>query len=240
MDRKRYRGNVVLRVFGEFSIIVLGVLVALGVDAWVEGREADRLEGTLLESLVADLKSGLVEMQTDNQDTEARVATLTWALSLPIDGSTSFPADSLGSVSTAVNWTQAYAPRLRTYETLIATGSFDLISSRAVQLALGDVKASSDVYADYRAQATDQWNLTYSKTWTEYMGQEHNPDAPFGLPGQLPTPDVDAALRDRFFRGVINRRRIFLYFVVENGAALVAEMETALALIEAEIEARSG
>ena len=64
--------GVVLRVIGEFFVIVLGVLVALTVDAWAEGQRANELEGTLLESLATDLRTSLEGLRGDNDRTTGR------------------------------------------------------------------------------------------------------------------------------------------------------------------------
>jgi hypothetical protein len=231
---------LVLRFVGEFAVIVLGVLVALGVDAWSEDRDAESRELDLLQSLETDLRGSLEVLNRDNDSTLARVATLDWALRFPVDSRVPFPVDSLIPVSSAANITAAYYPTLRTYETMIATGTFDLISNPDVRLALADVKSQTQVYTDYRVQATQQWNDTYSVTWLQHMGV-HRLDGVFGpkpLPNPPPPGAMEDALRDDFFRAVIDRRRIFLFFVAEYGKALATTLERALELIEADLAAR--
>lgn len=44
------------RLSGEFVVIVMGVLTALGVDQWMEGRRERDLERELLQSLIEDLR----------------------------------------------------------------------------------------------------------------------------------------------------------------------------------------
>lgn len=232
--------KLVLRFVGEFAVIVLGVLVALGVDAWSEERGAESREFELLQSLETDLRGNVQLLNGDNDSTLARVATLDWLLRFPVDSGSRFPVDSLISVSGAANITAAYYPTLRTYETMIATGTFDLISNPDVRLALADVKAQTQVYADYRTQATQQWNNTYSVTWLQHMGV-HRLDGVFGpkpVPNPPPPSAMEDALRNDFFRAVIDRRRIFLFFVAEYGKALAATMNRALELIEADLAAQ--
>ena len=55
-DRTR---ALVVRLFAEFGVIVLGVLVALGVDSWTEDRGAAIREVELLGSLATDLRGSL-------------------------------------------------------------------------------------------------------------------------------------------------------------------------------------
>lgn len=234
--------TLAIRFVGEFAVVVLGVLVALGVDAWAEDREAASREVELLESLATDLRSSLELLRHDNDSTLVRFGALDWALRFPVGAGTPFPEDSMQSVSNAANITAAYYPTLRTYETMIATGTFDLISNPEVRLALADVRAQTQVYADYRAQATQQWNDTYSVVWLQHMGVHRLDDAfgPRPVPHPPPPAAIERALRDDFFRAVLDRRRIFLFFVAEYGEALARTMGRALELIEADLAERNG
>jgi len=229
-----------LRLLAEFAVIVLGVLVALGVEGWFSDRQDADREVELLQSLASDLRGSLAILEEDNSATLSRVGTLDWFLRVPVDSGEAVPIDSLPSVSNAANVTAAYYPTLRTYETMIATGTFDLITSEGVRRSLADVKYESQIYNDYRAQATQQWNDTFSVTWLEFMGV-HPLDGEFGpmtVPGATSADAAGAALRDDFFRAVIDRRRIFLFFVAENGQRLADTMRATLDLITDELDVR--
>jgi hypothetical protein len=49
---------------------------------------------------------------------------------------------------------------------------------------------------------------------------------------------MTTSMREDFFRAVIDRRRIFLFYVAENGDNLAAAMNAALELIEGELASR--
>lgn len=243
-DEKRSRPiSLGLRLVGEFSVIVLGVLVALAVEGIYSDRQEAGQEIDLLRSLGSDLQSSLALLEADNAEHRTRVEVLDWFLRVAIDEGAPFPEDSIGVVTWAANYTESYYPTLRTYETLIATGTFDLIRSEEVRLALADVKSVSLFYSDYRNQATQQWNDTFAMTWIQYMGVHRlsgGDDAPNQVPGAPPVEAVEAALRDGLFRAVIDRRRIFLWYVADNGDRLATTMADALALIDEELAARDG
>jgi hypothetical protein len=229
------------RLFAEFGVIVLGVLVALGVDSWSEEREAAVRELELLRSLATDLRGSLAGLRDDQDFTRGREATLEWLLRYPTEGGAVVPVDSLPSITRAANWTAAYYPTLRTYETMIGTGTFDLISNAGIRLALADVKSQTEVYQDYRSQATRQWNDVYSVIWLERTGVHPLPSGGSlePVPGAYSAETVTTAMRDEFFRAVIDRRRIFLFYVADNGDNLVTAMSDALELIEEELAERS-
>jgi hypothetical protein len=230
-----------LRLIGEFSVIVLGVLVALGVEGWYADRQEATREVELLESLASDLETSLAALEEDNAFTLGRVESLDWFLRFPVASGAPFPADSIGRVTMAANWTESYYPTLRTYETMIATGTFDLISSTDIRLALADVKSESQNYSDYRNQATQQWNDMFAMTWLQFMGVHRIPGggvSPEPVPGSPPATSVEDALTDDLFRAVVDRRRIFLWYVVDGGNELAEAMNTALDLITEELTAR--
>lgn len=227
-----------LRLASEFLVIVVGVLVALGVDSWSEEQDAARREVELLQSLATDLRESLAQLEDDNAFTLDRVATLEWLLRFPAD-SALFPEDSISSLAGAANWTSAYYPTLRTFETMIATGTFDLVTNPELRLALTDIRYRTQVYTDYRNQATQQWNDTYSVTWLQFMGVHRlRGTGPPSMPNPPPTSSVNDALRDDYFRAVIDRRRIFLWYVADNGRFLAETMRGALELIEADLQRR--
>ena len=229
-----------LRLLAEFTVIVLGVLVALGADSWLADRESAKREVELLRSLATDLRGSLADLEEDQDQTREREATLEWLLNVAVDSGALIPADSLISLTRAVNWTESYYPRLRTYETMIATGTFDLISDGDIRLALSDVKAETEEYQDYRNQATQQWNDVYSVIWIEKTGVHPLPreGTPRPVRGAFSAETMTSAMRDEFFRGVVDRRRIFLFYVTANGDELTAAMSRALELIEDELSSR--
>jgi len=55
------------RLLAEVLVIVIGVLVALGVDELVQGREADSSEHAYLRGIVEDLRQDSVELSARAQ-----------------------------------------------------------------------------------------------------------------------------------------------------------------------------
>ena len=57
------------RAAGEFAVIVLGVLVALGVDGWNQGRKDSALEGDYLQRLEEDVRADWITTLADRANT---------------------------------------------------------------------------------------------------------------------------------------------------------------------------
>jgi hypothetical protein len=218
------------RLLAEFSVIVLGVLVALAVDSWVGGRADLQRETQALLGLRADLLINTADLSELSEANAVQVARLEWLRSFPADGSVRFPADSLWAITSAANATGSYAPRLASYEALVSTGELRLIRSQEIQVALAELQKGFTEYQDYRDQASNVWLLTFKPVWHEWIGVDHESDV-------LPEPPVVEALRDRSFRSLLRSRQIFLSVIAQYGQTLSTEMERLVELIDEELEA---
>jgi hypothetical protein len=215
-----------IRLAGEFVVIVVGVLVALGVDGYAEGRAERDRETDALVTLRADLTASLEDLRRDNQGTLGRSQTLTWFVNFPADGSQAFPEDSIRRVETAIHITSSYSPLLRTYDALIATGSLGLLTNDQIQFGLADIRRTADEYLDYREQTTDGWLFALMPIWLRVAGGDFSAEA------------VPAALRDRQFRGAVQVRRTFLRFTAEGGDELAQKMDAMVELVDGELSGR--
>jgi hypothetical protein len=213
------------RLTGELFVIVLGVLVALGVDGWADGQAERERERVALVTLRSDLQASVDELRRDNASTRSRSEMLRWFHGFPAAEAGRFPADSLPRVLTALNITEAYYPILRTYDALVATGSLGLIRNEAIQFGLADIQRLSDQYLDYRKQTTDQWLMTLMPIYLTWFGNSTT----------LPPPDVDGALQDREMAGAISMRATFLAVTALYGRTLADRMDEVIALVDAEL-----
>jgi hypothetical protein len=119
----------------EFLVVVTGVLVALGVGAWWQGRQDAETERAYLRQLAADLR-----------ETEA-AATQADAYLRPVDRAGSLlwlafyeapppPRDSLLAWAERSLWTSSVRPVLGTAEALVATGDLALIRDDSLRTAV--------------------------------------------------------------------------------------------------------
>ena len=143
------------RFLGEFLIIVVGILVALFVDRWNEGRKESDLERRYLESLIVDLETDVQRIAGLDSLTLTRVAAATRILS-EIGVDTSQPdgfsttdawrrqADSMAEampLEGAVDWTgrvfrlEVASP---TFDELTSTGNLRVISNPDLRRRLSE------------------------------------------------------------------------------------------------------
>ena len=134
--RPRWDWRGAARWFGaEFLVVVTGVLVALAVGAWWQGRQNAVSEQAYLRQLAADLR-----------ETE-RAATAADAFLRPVDRAGSLlwlafyeaaapPRDSLLAWAERAMWTSTVRPVVGTAEALVATGDLALIRDDSLRTAV--------------------------------------------------------------------------------------------------------
>lgn len=125
------------RAAGEFAVIVLGVLVALGVDGWNQGRKDSSLEGDYLQRLEEDVRADST-MQSWALTVLSEKAEALELIAGFVDGGDLVPEVSgpllkaLAKDGTAFGWG---LPTLRsvTFEDLTDTGNLNLLRDAQVR-----------------------------------------------------------------------------------------------------------
>ena len=129
------------RHLAEFAVIVVGVLVALWVDAgwaWLKDRGAE-------EQLLADLSDEFSANQVLLHTAIDRMEEIAAAGErLLTEGSASVPADSLESFLLAVVSVERFNPRLGTLESAVASGRIDLLRDSELRSGLAGWRAMAD------------------------------------------------------------------------------------------------
>jgi hypothetical protein len=117
----------------EFLVVVTGVMVALALNAWIQGRQNERSEAVYLSLLSRDLEQTIASLEVDTtfQGKQVRDGFAAYhALSGPV-----VPADRR---AVTANLTRLMTRRTvilndPTYQDLIATGNLRLITNREVR-----------------------------------------------------------------------------------------------------------
>ena len=129
-----WRGGA--RWFGaEFLVVVTGVLVALAVGAWWQGRQDAAREAAYLGQLAADLRE--TERAAADADTFLRpvdrAGSLLW---LAFYRAAPPPRDSLLAWAERAMWTSTVRPVTGTAEALVATGDLALVRDDSLRTAV--------------------------------------------------------------------------------------------------------
>ncbi len=122
------------RIVGEFFLVVLGVLAALMVDAWIEQRHDDNLRQEYLARLTDDLEA-------DQQNLEYRISFFTSVHAFGLQTLENLRSDGpvdqdaiLAAYYASENF--EFRPIQNTYEDLQSTGNIRLLDDIELRLAL--------------------------------------------------------------------------------------------------------
>jgi hypothetical protein len=132
----RYLGYAV----GEIVLVVIGILIALQINTWNDARKDRAKELAYLANIRTDLVANIAEMDRFLAARRERVTAagriLEHFAGKPIDDPSAFNADSIGIYS----WERFYLGN-NTYQELVNSGNFALLSNHAIKDQLLDIEA---------------------------------------------------------------------------------------------------
>ena len=128
---------------GEFLLIVAGILVALQIQNWNEGR-LDRLkEAEYLRNLMVEMNGAKAEFLDDQTSHEAGMVALE-SLLLQFDNRTASDTEIVDWSRLSLGATPMFFPPSAVLDDLIASGNLQLISSSELRLAINTYSQEKD------------------------------------------------------------------------------------------------
>ncbi len=197
----RWNWQRAARWFGaEFLVVVTGVLVALAVGAWWEGRQDAEMERVYLEQLAADLR----ETERAAADADAflrpvdRAGSLLWLAFYEADLP---PRDSVLAWAEQAMWTSTLRPVTGTAEALVATGDLALIRDDSLRAAVtAYLERTRGRLYDHeqfdRAWAEADRRMRRHIDPAESALTLYDPDVLVGFLAQMGVPEVDLSRLD--------------------------------------------
>jgi len=141
---------MVVRLLGEFAVIIVGVLVALAADRWNQARLAADTELLYLDRLAADVRADSAEAATALE----RIPTARTArdsLLRAVDREAALPQDLAGAVFRA--WGTVRLPPPTTWDELTSSGAATVISDMDLRRRLSEYYAARTEAEYYLASA---------------------------------------------------------------------------------------
>jgi len=235
MDEAR-AGRVWARMIGEFTVIVIGVLVALALDQWASGRSDRVAEGEYLTALVADLEADEEFLVGLAIPLMALADTALEEVGPVSRGEAAFPVDTLAFLRRVVSSRRTLAQTVAspTFDELISTGSLRLIES-------AELRASLLLYHEHM-EAMESRSQERSSGYAALV-RGHLPDDPqsgadlteaelraYGL------VQASEAVQEPEFEQALNRHVAYVRFVLSELRLLQAELELLLGQARGELD----
>ena len=171
--------SLIGRLLAEFLVVVIGVLVALGVDEW-RGTLTERSEESLYyerlaEDFAADIANWeqLIQLLTPKDDALARVQE--WMLEPSLSDRDRLQELAQDLAMGAVYSGSVPPPRRSTYEELLSTGKIAVIRDSRFRAALIDYQFAFDnLFVRVSSRITGYERLAYSIVPREIRGTGDN------------------------------------------------------------------
>ena len=204
------------RAAGEFVVIVVGVLVALWLDAgwaWLQDRQDER-------ALIADLRSDFEANRTALQRifvAQDRAADVTrQILTVGVDG---LPADSVDALFQAMLNVETFNPRAGALNSAFGSGRIQLLRNQSLRSALA-------AWPGYLEDAREEVVETMPQLFT--VGQA----VAAGIARGQPAYELIATiLSDRQLSGALALRMFAYYEVQSDTETLLAQTDSILTLL---------
>lgn len=228
---------------GEIVLVVIGILIALQINNWNDARKDRARELEYLHNVRDDVGTNIAQMdeylQTRTGEIAAAQRILAHFNGKPIEDPSEFNADTIG----IYDWKRFYLGD-NTYQELLGSGNFALISNPRIKDGLLDVEA---MYRKLKGEEDhfrfDSETLLYKPLYVTTDVDPMMQDYGFRMShGQQGRPD---ALRSADFApllGNLEAKNGFWMAILEFGkmneqmAAMRARSQTLLAEIDAELK----
>ena len=152
---------------GEILLVVIGILIALQVDAWNEERKQKEREQQILKSLREEFRQNINELEFDHKINLGCLNAL--KILMNFDTSTDFETRTLDSlIGQAYNFA-TFDPRLGVINDLNSSGNLELIRDTRLRYALNQWTGELNDYQEDIVIRREYWIINYSPLVNKYI-----------------------------------------------------------------------
>lgn len=198
--------NYFFYAIGEIVLVVIGILIALQINNWNENNKNKSTETEYLKELLEDFEQNLEKSNNVINDIEKVLPKLIVLLEQSAFDQPTISFDSLNKNCATLSSMPAYFSTDRTYNNLIGSGDFKLITNSAIKSAIADYYKYLDLIK--LVQSTHEMDLVnaFQPYIIEYLDYQAVPwmrvdDYP--LPPPVEENRILEVLKDQKFRNII-------------------------------------
>ena len=218
----------------EVLLIVLGILIAFGLDAWWENRSRRAVELNLLRQLRTDLVSNLAEL--DRADSLREVSFDAARTLFALTGPSATPppyAEVEALILRVAEGANTYEPRTGTVNSIIQAGRLELIEGDSLRLALA---AWEEQLRDVREEEDRCIANLLEHFWPFLEGQVVFPSEGSAWENTFGPEVVASLLRDPGFATHVAQQMHRYRMALEDAADLRTLMLDMLRFVDTEVD----
>ena len=199
-------GIYVLYATGEIVLVMVGILLALQIDNWNEGRKLEQDRIKLVHSLVSDFEDTQARASIAAQQIKEIDQNLLTFMKLSVSNNTIVSVDSIRKLATYGFRQVHFQPALSSYETAIATGSIGLLKSQSLTETFSEFRVE---YDNYLLHVDLGGQMMYLGSWWEIRKKLGSLHALAKMDYFLPK---DYKLSDTEYRHFVAQKEIYAAF----------------------------
>ena len=219
---------------GEIILVVIGILIALQINNWNEGKQEKRQELKQLKALKLEFDKNIITFDSiTNHHIENEEATQR----LINAKDKNYTLETLDSIFLKTIYNYNFDPSRGIYNSLINSGQIELISNEALKYKIAEIQ---DIVADYIGDENDVREYCFSEFYPFTINQmPYNP-----LRFYQNRNSEEKAIHYKLFQEMINNRifiehlsmiSLFRIGVFEEGKKVNKEYQEIIGLINQEI-----
>lgn len=218
MAEKRF-SRYLLYATGEIVLVVVGILIALQINTWNENQQNRRSESAYLKELLEDFELNLQNSKSVAHRIEEVVPRLIGLLEQSALETPTRTLDSLNQDFVLLQTMPAYSSSNRTYDNLIGSGDFRLITSPEIKTALANYYKALEILKLVQGSHEMELVNSFQPYIIEYMDFQavemiRVPDFP--LPPPMEADRIMHVLKDRKFRNIVTLKITIMTDLLEQ------------------------
>ena len=240
---KNETGKYLKYAIGEIMLVVIGILIALGINNKVEDHQNISKEKLHLKNLYIELQQIELQGHKENNLLKQRVMRQCTNLLAQIHlQNEALPLDSLEKAVFGIISLPNSEIVFKAYDNLVNTNDLSIIRSDKIKSSLSDVTNAIVFQNETLDWQSQQWlniNQLYINKHFEFLDI-----SPKLVRTELNTPksafqnDWDTILKDREFRNIVYNRLLAAGDVTQSIAQLLEKVEICKGLIKQELKTR--
>ena len=220
---------------GEIVLVVIGILIALQINTWNENRKDRRAEAAYLQELLEDFEINLGRSRKVISRLEEVIPKLIRILEQSALEQPTIPVDSLNTHFILIQSMPAYTSTDRTYDNLIGSGDFRLITRPELKTAIASyyeglhllnlVQASHEMELVNSFQPYIIENLDFQAVFLQRLDD-------ITVPPPIEKDRILSVLKDRKFRNIITLKVAILTDLLQQNRFIEALNEAVVRIVK--------
>lgn len=217
-------------LFAELVIVVMGVLIAISIDAWRQGVQDRRDERVLVESLHREFSSNRDQLVSQLEVYGKRAAATQELLDLGV-GAERLPADSLNALWRWITRGGSYDPSTGVLSAATASGDIGLIEDLELRSAIAEWPSAVANLANVE-QSIGNVIMNHMMPWLR--SETALPPSGFGelgWPSGSHQTDTRRLLSSVVFENLLREALGWDWVLERDGADVISDIDTILAML---------